>query len=115
MRSIPPTPISLLLLDIVGRRSKLPSRLNEMSDKLDMTAWPAPVIRLYLAQLTPEAALAAADDPDPPIKRGRVCEANFYTGELALSASQGRCHSPARPGLQRLPVRFCERHWPMRN
>jgi lipoprotein NlpI len=49
-----------------------------------MTWWPAPVIRLYLGQLTPEAVLAAADVANPRAKQGRVCEANFYTGELAL-------------------------------
>ena len=75
---------SVLMLDIVGQRSKLPSRLTELSAKLDMTAWPAPVIRLYLQQLNPEAVIAAAADPDPLTKRGRVCEANFYTGEMAL-------------------------------
>ena len=50
-----------------------------------MTKWPAPAVRLFLGQLTPEAVLAAADDPDPKTKNGQVCEANFYTGELALS------------------------------
>jgi tetratricopeptide (TPR) repeat protein len=78
----------VLLLDIVGQRSKLPSRLGETSAKLDMSSWPAPVIRLYLSQLTAEATLAAAADPDPQTKRGRVCEANFYTGELALRSGR---------------------------
>jgi tetratricopeptide (TPR) repeat protein len=73
-----------LLLDIVGRRSALPSRLKDMSARLDMTAWPAPVLRLYMGQMTAEAILAAAADPDPQTRRGRLCEANFYTGELAL-------------------------------
>jgi lipoprotein NlpI len=49
-----------------------------------MTKWPAPIIRLYLGQLTPEAALEAADDPDVNTKKGQVCEVNFYSGELAL-------------------------------
>jgi lipoprotein NlpI len=49
-----------------------------------MTAWPAPVIRMFLGQLTPAAALAAADDPDADTKTGQICEANFYSGELAL-------------------------------
>ena len=31
-----------------------------------------------------EAVLAAADDPDPDIKKNQVCEANFYSGEIAL-------------------------------
>jgi lipoprotein NlpI len=54
--------------------------------KIDMTAWPAPVIRLFLGQMTPAAVLAAADDPDATKKKGQVCEANFYDGELALRA-----------------------------
>jgi lipoprotein NlpI len=49
-----------------------------------MTKWPAPVIGLYLGQITPEAVLAAADDPDVSTKKSQVCEANFFTGELAL-------------------------------
>ena len=49
-----------------------------------MRAWPAPVIRLYLGQLTLEALRAAAGDADPQTQRGKICEANFYAGELAL-------------------------------
>ena len=49
-----------------------------------MTAWPAPVIRMFLGQMTPAAVLAAADDPDATKKKGQVCEANFYSGEWAL-------------------------------
>jgi lipoprotein NlpI len=74
-------------LDIVNKRSNLPSRLSEASKQIDMTKWPAPVIRLYLGQFTPEAALAAADDTNPDTKKGQVCEVNFYSGELALQRS----------------------------
>jgi lipoprotein NlpI len=49
-----------------------------------MTAWPAPVIRLFMGQMTAGALLAAADDPDATKRKGQVCEANFYTGELSL-------------------------------
>lgn len=49
-----------------------------------MTAWPAPVIRMFLGQTTPAAVLAAADDADAFKKKGRICEANFFSGELAL-------------------------------
>jgi lipoprotein NlpI len=73
-----------LWLDIVKKRSKLPSGLAEATKQIDMTKWPAPVVRLYLGQLTPEAVLDAADDPNAETKKGKVCEANFYTGELAL-------------------------------
>ena len=48
-----------------------------------MTKWPAPVIRLYLGQMTPEAVLAAA--ADATTKKSQVCEANFYSAELSLT------------------------------
>ncbi len=75
-------------LEIANKRDKLPSRLDEATAQVDMTKWPAPVIRLYLGQMTPDALLAAADDPYAAVKTGQTCEANFYTGELALL--QGR-------------------------
>src|SRR5262249_11484364 len=77
-----------LWLDIANRRSNLPSRLAEATKQIDMTRWPAPVIRHYLGELTAEALLAAADDRDANTKRDQVCEANFYTGELALQRGE---------------------------
>jgi lipoprotein NlpI len=73
-----------LWLDIVGQRSNIPSRLSQAASAIDMTAWPAPVIRMFLGQMPPSAVLAAADDPDATKKKGQVCEANFYSGEWAL-------------------------------
>ena len=49
-----------------------------------MTRWPAPVVRLYIGQLEPEALLAAADHSNAKTKNGQLCDANFYSGELAL-------------------------------
>jgi lipoprotein NlpI len=43
---------------------------------------------MFLGQMTPAAALAAADDPNANTKMGQVCEANFYSGELALRQNQ---------------------------
>ena len=54
------------------------------SSKIDMTPWPAPIIRMFLGRMPPAAVLAAADDPDAKKKKNQVCEANFYSGELAL-------------------------------
>ena len=75
---------TVLTLDIVAQKSKLKSNMAQLSGKLDMTVWPAPVIRLFLGQGTPDAVMAATDDPDPVTRRGRVCEANYYSGEVAL-------------------------------
>ena len=87
-------PYTAIWLDIVNKRSNLPSRLAQAMMQIDMTKWPGPVIRLYLGQLTPAAVLAAADDPDANTKRGQVCEANFYSGEAALQ--QGATKEAAR-------------------
>ena len=46
-----------------------------------MTKWPAPVIRLFLGQLTPEAVLAAAADPDAQTNKGQICRSQFFTAE----------------------------------
>jgi lipoprotein NlpI len=73
-----------LWLDIVNRRSNLTGHLAQATGQLDMTKWPAPLIRLFLGQSTQDAVLAAAADPDAKKKQGQVCEANFYSGELAL-------------------------------
>ena len=48
--------------------------------QINMNKWPAPVIRPYLGP----AVLAAADDSDANTKKGQVCEAHFYNGELTL-------------------------------
>jgi lipoprotein NlpI len=74
-----------LWVDIVSQRDKLPSRLAQTSSRIDMTVWPAPVIRLFKDQMTPAAVLAAAEDPDATRKKGQVCEVNFYSGELSLT------------------------------
>ena len=73
-----------LWLDVVNKRSNLPSHLPQVIAQLDMTRWPAPVIRLFLGQMTPDAVLAAADDPNAMTKQRRVCEASFFSGELRL-------------------------------
>jgi tetratricopeptide (TPR) repeat protein len=56
----------------------------QASAKIDMSLWPAPIVRSFLGRMPPEAVLAAADDPDPKKKKKQVCEANFYGDELAL-------------------------------
>jgi tetratricopeptide (TPR) repeat protein len=106
----PANAYSVLMLEIVGHRSKLPSRMSELSAKVDMTAWPAPVIRLFLQQLNAEAVLAAADDPNPVVKQGRTCEANYYAGELALFGGRPREAAPLfAKAASDCPVTFDER------
>ena len=80
----PRYPYYALWLDILAKRGNLPSQLAQSTVQFDMNKWPAPVIRLYLGETTPQAVLAAAADPDPATRKGQLCEANFYIAELAL-------------------------------
>jgi lipoprotein NlpI len=70
---VPNDAYTALWLDIVGQRNNLPSRLSQSSAQLELTAWPAPVVKLFMGQLTPGDLLAAADDPNAPTKKGHVC------------------------------------------
>jgi lipoprotein NlpI len=92
-----------LWLDIADQRNNTASPLPQAIAKIDMTAWPAPVIRLFLGQTTPAAVLAAADNPDATTKRDQVCEADFYSGIVA--ARQGSKDEAAR--LFRLAATDC--------
>ena len=85
----PAEPYPGLLLDVVMVKSGLQSQLKEQSAKFDMGKWPAPAIRLLLAQSTPEALAAAAEDGAASDKPRRLCEANFYAGVALARAGKG--------------------------
>jgi lipoprotein NlpI len=103
----PEYPYYALWIDILDKRANAASRLPQAIAQINMTKWPAPVIRLFLGQMTLAAVLAAAEDPDAKTKRGQVCEANFYLGELALQ--QGAREDATR--LFRLAAADCPREF----
>jgi len=80
----PKEPYGAIWREVADQRANLPSTLSDAAARLDMAKWPAPVIRLFLRSTTAEEVLRAADDPDPVKKKGQICEANFFTAELAL-------------------------------
>ena len=75
---------SALWRELAERRNNAPSHLAEAAKQLDMKAWPAPAIRLFLGETSIEQTLAAASHDDPRVKATQTCEANFYSGEFAL-------------------------------
>jgi len=80
----PANAYAALLVELADRRSHAPSRLPEAAKRLDMNAWPAPIVRLFLGQSSSAATLAAARDPNPATERLQVCLANYYMAEYAL-------------------------------
>jgi lipoprotein NlpI len=80
----PKDPYSALWRELAELRNNSPGHLKEAAKQLDMTVWPAPVIRHFLGQSDIEQTYGAAFDIDPKTKAAQTCEANFYSGELAL-------------------------------
>jgi lipoprotein NlpI len=105
---------AVLWLDLTERRNRLPSRLADLKTKLDMTAWPAPVVRYLLGEIDLAALLAAADDPDPGKARGQLCEARFFAGELALiNGDKDGAKALLRLAASECPKNFVQ--WPAAN
>jgi lipoprotein NlpI len=90
----------LALLREQGGRA---SRLRAQAAKLDLAAWPAPVVRHYLGELKPEQVLDAASVGDPATERERFCEAYFYLGEGAVIAGE----VAAAAALMRFTIDTC--------
>jgi lipoprotein NlpI len=65
-----------------GQRAE--SQLEMNSASLDLTAWPGPVVEMYLGKVKPDALLAMGLGLNRPGNRDRECEANYYVGLLSL-------------------------------
>ncbi|UDL92935.1 tetratricopeptide repeat protein [Mesorhizobium sp. PAMC28654] len=104
---VPDNAYFAIWLDLAERHNGSAGHLRETTAKLDMTKWPAPVIRMLLGETTPVETLAAADDPNPSKKRDNLCEVNFYTAEL--NRLQG--HGDAALPLYRLAVSDCPKNF----
>ena len=84
----PKDPYCALWLEIAERRSGVPGHLAEASRQLTLTAWPGPLVRLFLGETSLAATLAAAHVADATRGRRKACDANLYGAELAIL--QGR-------------------------
>jgi lipoprotein NlpI len=86
LRKLDPASVyAALWLDVADRRSNQPSTLKQSAAKLDLRQWPGPIVYLFLGRTSPEQALAAANHANARTRATRICEVNFYAGELALA------------------------------
>ncbi len=58
--------------------------LAAAATKLDLAAWPGPLIKLYLREATPDQVRRASGVGDDAAVYGQTCDADFYVGEYAL-------------------------------
>lgn len=102
---------TVLWLDLMAKRSGQPSHLPELAAQLDMTKWPAPIVRLLLGEITLTAMFEAAEDNDARKRRGQLCEANFFGGEVAVGeGAREEAGRMFRSAVADCPKTFME--WP---
>ncbi|TQF37779.1 hypothetical protein UNPF46_18905 [Bradyrhizobium sp. UNPF46] len=95
-----------LWFDLAQRKSGSGSELGEGVKLLDPSRWPAPILSFFLGEISFEALLASAQDNSVQKTRERLCEANFYAGELEQGADQAV--RLLRAAADECPKRFLE-------
>jgi hypothetical protein len=75
-----------LLLHVIMKRQGRDDaqRLARVATVADLSKWPGPVLKLDLGLVTSKEVMAAAASGVSAWQKGRVCEANYLTGEEAL-------------------------------
>lgn len=64
------------------------SSASRESIEKSRTAWPGPIIDMFLRTRTPYTVRAAAEaSADPKVRRRQICDADFYTGLFRLKAA----------------------------
>lgn len=93
-----------LWLDIATRRNNQPSHIAQATMRLNMAAWPAPILLLFGGQMTPHDVAVAAQNIDPTITRARLCDAYFYIGEsMLLKGDKGQATDLFQRALKECP------------
>ena len=58
---------------------------TSLTTTLPPAQWPAPIVHMLIGKISPERAIAAADNPDPTTYLEQKCEVYFYAGEYYVA------------------------------
>jgi tetratricopeptide (TPR) repeat protein len=61
------------------------SAMSREAATLDAGRWPYPVLALYMGKASAATLMKVASENDTPDRKGKLCEANAYLGELQLA------------------------------
>ncbi|MGJ5076366.1 tetratricopeptide repeat protein [Bradyrhizobium oligotrophicum] len=70
--------------ELLSYQANSPSALIQTASQLDIAAWPGPIVKFLLGQITQQALFASTKDPDLQKTRKQQCEANFFVGHFEL-------------------------------
>jgi lipoprotein NlpI len=103
----PTYPAAAFWLEIADRKGSFPSRFAQTSALIDMSKWPAVLVRYYRNEGTAAQVLAAAAVPDPAKSNGQMCEAHFYIAQRELQNG----NIPAARKLFELALQGCPKSY----
>jgi tetratricopeptide (TPR) repeat protein len=106
----PKDPYAALWLELAERANGLPSVLSSRALQFDMQTWPAPIVHLFLGELTSVQVVAAAQSSDRNVAQRQICQTDFYAGEFALlQSSDDEARRLLRRATEDCPLAFIER------
>lgn len=99
----PSDAFTALWLHIASMRSGHGGRIEAASEKVELTAWPGPLVRFYRGEIDERELRRAADQGDAATRNEQTCEADFYLAQWHLIRSEPQTADP----LLRRAVSFC--------
>lgn len=76
-----PDVYSTLWLDIVRRKSHLPSTLKADAEEFDLSEWPGPIVAMLLGDISKETLFRNALNVESRYVKGQLCEALFFSAQ----------------------------------
>ena len=77
--------------------------------------WPAPIVHMLIGKISPEQAIAAADNPDPATYLEQKCEVYFYAGEYYVARNDTeRARAAFESAVATGVMEFLEYDWARR-
>jgi tetratricopeptide (TPR) repeat protein len=74
-----------LWIMVAAARANKAGNMGERPAGIDTTAWPGPIYRMLVGEISSGELIRLAEDADPKKKKNQTCEATFFNGELALT------------------------------
>lgn len=82
-------PFSTLWLHLATiKRGNRDDDLATRAAKLDLKAWPGPLVSLYAGMASEDQVFDAAKQGDEDVQKDHLCEANFFVGEWHLERKE---------------------------
>jgi lipoprotein NlpI len=89
--------------------------LPQLAAALPPSQWPVPIVQMLIGKISPEEAIAAADNRNPAVYLEQKCEVYFYAGEHYMAHKDiERAHAAFEAAIATGVTEFLEYDWARR-